>query len=131
MLSAAGKAKSFLSPVLLNISILLSYTASLHIWSQHWGIFSSDWRDPECFGRSLFFSQRGKIFETFPSAVWVGVGENQTCLSYSLALAATMILVVAESYKSFFLGLIRSSPVTNELRYNFIYCTKNTIFRSQ
>lgn len=66
LLPPAGKARSFLSPVLLNLSIFLSYTASLHIWSQHWGIFSSDWRDPECSGRSLFFFQRGKIFETFP-----------------------------------------------------------------
>lgn len=44
----------------------LFYTASLRFWSQHWGIFSSDWRDTECIGRTVFFFQRGKIFETFP-----------------------------------------------------------------
>lgn len=44
---------------------VLFYTASLHFWSQHWGIFSSDWRDTERIGRTVFFFQRGKILETF------------------------------------------------------------------
>lgn len=90
--------------------VSLPVLASLHIWSQHWGIFSCDWRDPECTGRSLFFFQRGKIFKTSHFAFWVGVGENQMCLSYSLALAAKVILVLVKSYKSFslaWLGVLR------------------------
>lgn len=59
----------------------------------------------------LYFFFRGvRYLKLFLFAVWVGVGENQARLSYSLALTAKIIHVLVKSYKSFslaWLGVLR------------------------